>query len=386
MEKILIIQLTRMGDGAQTLPVLKLLKKQKPESMVTLLCVKEFSGIFSRTSFFDRLVTVPAAEIARMRGGVVAFEGLENYPELLEPYDSVVSFTHNGIGGFFSGVVEAKSKSGLVHCELPLVRSDQAKYVFASQRCRVENLFNIVDMHSAMAGLSSEPVENYMRVGDEEIRVAQSLLAVNGLRGKGRLVAFQLGANTLHKAWPPERFAAVAKRLMLRPEIEIVLLGTGDEKALASSMKVNLELPVIDLVGKTGISELLGILKQCSILLSNDTGTIHLAAAAGIRTVGLFFSTVYFGETAPYGAGHAVLQAELPCSPCDRICDDPVCRDAIAVEAVAAAIENLLGYRADWEEGSPGLSVYVSGFTSGGSLLYAPVSFWRRKIRWHFYA
>ena len=154
----------------------------------------------------------------------------------------------------------------------------------------------------------------------------------------------------IHRAWPPERFAALANRLLGRHEIEIVLLGAGGEKELAQAMQSHLEFPVIDLVGKTGIPGLLGVLKQCSLLVSNDTGTIHMAAAAGVGTVGIFFSTAYFAETAPYGAGHAVLRSERPCSLChlDQMYDNPICRDAIAVDAVEAVVEKMLGYLPSW--------------------------------------
>lgn len=377
VKRFLIIQLTRLGDSVQTLPVLKLLKQQIPGSHVTVLCVKEFSGIYSRTPFYDRLVALPAVDVTPMRDRA-AFRNPDAYPELAEEYDSVINLTHNWVGGFFCGNTKGISKSGLMNCDLPngQVRSVWAKYLFASQKCRIENLFNIVDVHSAMAGLAPEPVQNYyMHVYENEIRDAHALLIRNGFREKGRLIAFQIGANMLHRAWPPERFASLADRLLRRSEIEIVLLGTGGEKDRAQAMQSCLEFPVIDLVGKTGISELLGVLKQCSILVSNDTGTIHLAAAAGTSTAGLFFSTAYFAETAPYGAGHVVLQAELPCSPChvDQMCDNPICRDIITVEAVEAVIEKVLGYRSSFNgAGSSNLSVYMSNFTPGGPLLYAP--------------
>ena len=115
-------------------------------------------------------------------------------------------------------------------------------------------------------------------------------------------------------------------------------------------MQSHLEFPVIDLVGKTGISELLGVSNTAPFLSATIRGQSTWHAAAGVRTVGLFFSTAYFAETAPYGAGHAVLQSELPCSPChvDQICDNPICRDAITVDAVEAAVEKMLGYRPAW--------------------------------------
>jgi spore maturation protein CgeB len=375
VEKILIIQLTRMGDSVQTLPVLKLLKRQKAESSITLLCVKEVSGIFSRTPFVDRIVTLPAVDVAPMRGQI-PFKGLNDYGELLEEYDSVINLTHNWVGGFFCANVKGIFKSGLVNSDCPMgqVKSDRAKYLFASQKSRTENLFNIVDMHSAMAGVSPEPVRSYMQIQENEIDDGYSLLRQHGFEKKGKLIAFQLGANMLHRAWPLDHFAVLAERLAAHSEIEVVLLGAKSEEKLAQDMRSRLTFPAIDLVGRTGISELCGVLKHCSILISNDTGTIHLAAAAGIRTVGIFFSTAYFAETAPYGEGHSVLQAELPCSPChiDQKCENPICRDAIPVEAVEAVVEKMLGYRKSLTPSSPGFSVYVSDFAPDGPLLYAP--------------
>ena len=166
-----------MGDAVQTLPVLKLLKRQKAESAVTLLCLKELSGIFSRTPFLDRIVSLPAVDVAPMRGRL-PFEGFNDYGELLEEYDSVVNLTHNWIGGFFSARVKGKFKFGLVNSDHSVgqVKSDRAKYLFASQKCRIENLFNIVDMHSAMAGLFPEPVRGYMQIREDEIDEGYSLL------------------------------------------------------------------------------------------------------------------------------------------------------------------------------------------------------------------
>ena len=79
MERILIIQLTRMGDSVQTLPVPKLLKRQRTGSNVTLPCVKKVSGIFPRTPFFDWLVALPAVDVAPMRGKV-PFQRLNGLP------------------------------------------------------------------------------------------------------------------------------------------------------------------------------------------------------------------------------------------------------------------------------------------------------------------
>ncbi len=385
MQKILIIQLTRMGDCIQTLPLLKSMKRQRPESHISVLCVKEFSGIFARSRFLDRLVSVEAAYILRLRNqGDV--DPLRDIPELGEQYDFVINLTHNWVGGVFCSLASGKRKAGRINTQYPegQVKTDWAKYLFASQKGRTENLFNIVDMHSAMAGLVPQPVSEYIEIDSDERRRAAELLRTCGWKNKGRLIAFQPGANQLHRAWPAECFASLASRLLIHPDVEIVLLGSQSEKELIRGITARIPHPVIDLAGETRISEIPGVLSLCSMLVSNDTGNIHMAAASGTTSIGLFFSTAYFAETAPYGEGHVVLQAELPCSPCnvDEKCDMPACRDVITVPAVESVALHLLGHSKGDDFDFPGITAYRSRFVSNGLLLYSPVQ--QRPISEHF--
>ena len=133
---------------------------------------------------------------------------------------------------------------------------------------------------------------------------------------------------------------------------------------------------IIDLVGKTKMSELPAILTLCDLLVSNDTGTIHIAAAVNTRALGIYFSTAYFAETAPYGEGHTIVQPNLPCSPCDvtEICEEMPCRDAIGVEIVAKTARMLLDNSKTLEEDTSSVSVYRSSFLPNGALIYSPVS------------
>jgi hypothetical protein len=79
---------------------------------------------------------------------------------------------------------------------------------------------------------------------------------------------------------------------------------------------------VSNLVGKTNIPALAGVLARCEFLLTGDTGPMHLAAAVGTPTVSLFFGTAYPWETGPYGPGHVILFSDVPCAPC---ADPAVC-------------------------------------------------------------
>jgi len=117
------------------------------------------------------------------------------------------------------------------------------------------------------------------------------------------------------KRWLPERFAEVANTVSQRRECEWFLYGTQRDKTVGDGIAGLLEGSFTDLIGKTTLAELIASLTQCSLLVTNDTGTMHLAAFLGVPTVSIFGSTEPI-LTGPLGAGHRVLRHHVECSPC----------------------------------------------------------------------
>lgn len=391
MEKILIIQLNRMGDCVQTLPLLERLKEERPDCFLTVICVRGFARVFERSPFLDRLVSLSADAVQALKEKRQPKE-CEDMPELLEEFDLVVNFTNNDGGAFFIGNIKGKNKLGFIESGFAegRVKGDWGKYLFASQRSRQTNLFNLVEMQMGMAGVCLRPFWSYMPAYSSEVHRAHRLLQENGYLGKGKLIAFQLGASRLYRAWPVDSFASLAQSLSQKPDIEIVLIGSPAERGLSDTFQSKVSYPVIDLVGKTTMDDLPGLLKACDLLVSNDTGTIHIAAAVGTRALGLYFSTAYFAETAPYGQGHVVLQAELPCSPCDpaMTCSDMRCRHVITPDVVSRAVEMMLEGKQDMDIDAPNISAYRSAFLANGALVYFPVRShipeqWLTSLLWH---
>lgn len=118
------------------------------------------------------------------------------------------------------------------------------------------------------------------------------------------------------KRWPLERFAETANAISTtRPDIEWVLFGAPGEKEMGEKLAALLTGRHTNLVGKTTLTTLIEALRQCRALLTNDTGTMHLAAALGVPTVSIFGSTEPI-LTGPLGADHIVIRHHVPCSPC----------------------------------------------------------------------
>ena len=138
-------------------------------------------------------------------------------------------------------------------------------------------------------------------------------------------------------------FAEAAQVLSERHGIRWLIFGTGKERSLGEQIASTLGANGINLVGQTTLSQLMNELRRCQALLTNDTGTMHLAAHLGVPTIALFGSTEP-ALTGPLGAGHTVIRHHVECSPCFlRECPiDFRCMKRITVAEVVAAVERVL--------------------------------------------
>jgi len=117
------------------------------------------------------------------------------------------------------------------------------------------------------------------------------------------------------KRWLPERFAAVAQRLAAESGAGVAILGTAFERPLAERIGSLLSVPTVDLCGRTALPELMGVLGRLRLLVSNDSGSMHVAAALGTGVVAVFGPTDW-RETAPVGQAHRLVREPVHCSPC----------------------------------------------------------------------
>jgi ADP-heptose:LPS heptosyltransferase len=388
MRNILILQLARLGDLVQTVPLLRRMRREHPRARIVLAALDSSSGILSDCGYFDGLVTVPLKDLEGLSdpANQDRFPDLAPFsahPEFRQSWDLVVNLTNDLGSAVLCEKIAAAEKLGRINTyagELRLL-GPWAKYLFSMVSHRRDNLFNLVDIQMGMAGLGPEPEPASLQVPEAGKREADSLLASLGRRPGRKLIALQTGASELHRAWSLENFAAVAQSLSANGYADIALMGDARERERAERLEELIGMPVLNLAGRTPLALLPAVLQACDLLISNDTGTIHVAAAAGTPTLGLYFSTAYFTETAPYGGNHAVLQVEIPCAPCyaSARCPVQLCRDYLVPDAVVDAARWLLqttgegpGDAVEPPRAHPNLSLYRSRFLANGSLIYLP--------------
>ena len=201
---------------------------------------------------------------------------------------------------------------------------------------RLNTPFNLVDtfrMVGASAMTSAEKALLAARGGlpggrsglqtpaEAEREFARTLLQ-EGARAAGiagnckGFVALQLGASEARRQWPAASFAALGDRLWREKGLCPVLLGSRAEQPLAEEYMRAAHGPCITAVGRTDIAQLAGLLTHCRLLVTNDTGTMHLAAGLGVPCLAIFLATAQPWDTGPYLPGCCCLEPAMPCHPC----------------------------------------------------------------------
>lgn len=170
---------------------------------------------------------------------------------------------------------------------------------------------------------------------EQEIQDARELLRPYGITREHILVGVNPGAAYgSAKCWLPSRFRQVTMRLLEDPAVRVVYFGDRNSVSLVKDIASTLDDRVVNLAGKTDIRQLMALIQLCSVMLTNDSGPMHIAASLGTPLVALFGSTSDV-TTGPYRTG-TVIHKHVSCSPCHRrVCPiDFKCMTHIEVEEV----------------------------------------------------
>ncbi|MDL2271783.1 glycosyltransferase family 9 protein, partial [Desulfovibrio sp. OttesenSCG-928-I05] len=223
-----------------------------------------------------------------------------------------------------------------------------AAFMQGASRVRGVSPFNVADLFRKVAEgdgsflpLPAEPGAPDPTLAPPSanaVDAVRRLLELPEQQGVTGYVALQAGASEERRRWPAEHFAALGERLWREEGLCPVLLGSSAEKDLVTRVAGLMDAPSVNLAGKTSLGELGAVLQACRLLVSNDTGTLHLASGLGMPVLGIFLATAQPWDTGPFRAGNCSLEPDMECHPCafGKECPrDEACRRAVGMETVA---------------------------------------------------
>lgn len=357
--RLVVIQLARLGDFLQSTPLLAALRARHPRARIMAVVgpaqapLAQSSGLVDEVMALDPATLEDAAAGDRGRLALARVEGL-CAPLWRRTAQAVYNLNYSRLA---AGVA-----AGWERAALHGWRMDQAKhrlrgaawsgFVMHNVADRRLTRLHLCDILASYAEPEAPPlVRLAQRVEEGAVEQARELLGARRPR-----VALQLGANNDLRRWPLASFASLAKAL-LDQGLEVCLVGSHGERGLGRRLKEALGPAgerVRDLMGRTDLPGLAAVLAAMDLVVSGDTGSLHLATAVGAPVLALFMGPAQAHETGPYGAGHLVLQARDACGPCQE--DAPACGGAAPCRRlldpvmVAGAARGLL-------EGRPALEV-----------------------------
>lgn len=349
--RTLIINLTRFGDLLQTQPVISDFKSRGDE--VALLCLDNFASAAGLLRDVDRVLPLAGARLMALldrdwRQALTLLHRLVRQAVDEFGADHCVNLTPSLSGRLLARRMDCKEFHGFGIDEFGFNADESSWAAFLQLAAgeRGSSPFNVCDLFRRTAGLMTPGRDLQLATPSRAGRAAARALLLQDLQEvPNGFVGLQLGASEDRRRWPVERFRGVARSLWLERGLVPVLLGTEGEKHLAARFSAQADFPALNLMGRTGLSELSGVLSQMDLLLTNDTGTMHLAAGLGVPICSVFLATAQPWDTAPYRSGAICLEPDLPCHPCtfgQQCPNDQACRRSVSAETMAGCAAVLL--------------------------------------------
>jgi len=214
---------------------------------------------------------------------------------------------------------------------------------FLGQKHEVE--YNLDLVRSIGADTKDKNISLQIKAKDKQF--VGDLLLRCGIKDKDSIIVINPHSSNPAKCWPKEQFVRVADQLYLRLSAKVVIIGTTEERNSAINLISFAKYPPINLCGKLTLTQLAALLYRCALLISNDSGPVHIAAACGRPTVAIFGRNIPGVSPRRWGAwgdGHISLHKDPGCNPCpDRDCPyNFKCLTSITTEEVLQAAEKQL--------------------------------------------
>lgn len=321
--EILIRSSNWLGDACMAVPAVRAIRRGRPDARLTILTPEKLAGFWRAIPEVDAVLAIPRDAGILSAARVIQQSGVY--------YDAAVLLPNS---------LRSALESWLAR--IPRILGYQGHH-------RKWLLDQIIPPKKRITP-TGHHVRHYLRIAwrlgaeVEDPTLQDPLPDTAGPPGKKVRIGICAGAEYgPAKRWPLDRFAEAIKQIMAGLDAEIVLFGAPGEKAMGEELSGLLEGRCENLVGATSLEGLMEELRRCRLLLTNDTGTMHLAALLGTPVVAIFGSTEP-AWTGPLGEGHTVIREQVECSPCFlRECPmDFRCMKAVTPERVSQTVRQAL--------------------------------------------
>jgi len=331
VQNILVVSSTAIGDTLLSTPAIRAVRERYPQARIIALFNAKNMALFADNPHVD---------------GVVPYHG--GYRRFLRTVLALRTYRFDLALIFHGNEPQATPLAYLAGArfifKLPVPRENA--FLLSNSPVPIAGL-HAVDVRLKTASLAACPPvgrEMILAPAPEDENAVAAFLAGHNILPDAVLIGFQVGAANSYKMWPKECFIELGKRLVADlPAARLLITGSPSERWLCEDVAAGIGPSALSTAGEISLTSLRGLVSRMKVLVSNDTGTMHMAVALGTPTVSLFCPT----DAATIGPSqdmhrHIVIQKFAPCAPCGtKRCQEPYCMETISVDEVYASVKEL---------------------------------------------
>jgi heptosyltransferase I len=321
--RVLIIKPSAIGDVVHGLPVLPRLRKLWPKAVISWLITPACAALVERHPMVDEVILFQRKRWGAGWYSPLALRDLARFIRNLRrgEFDVVIDLQGLLRSAWIAMASGAPRRIGFSNARefAPLFYTELVDCSWENEHA-VERYLKI----ASALGCGDGPAEFCFAVDDEDRRYVEKLIP------PGTPYAVLMpGANWATKRWPVARYAALVKPLKERFGLEVVVAGSSGDEGLGRQIPAR-----FDLVAKTNLRQIVALLERARLVIGNDTGPMHMAAAMGIPLVAPYGPTDA-KRTGPFGRDDSVVRLDLPCSPCySRTCSHRSCMEWLGIDPI----------------------------------------------------
>ncbi len=320
---IAVLRFDRIGDMVLTTPLFEGLKKRFPTSRLIVVASERNQDVIRHDPSVDEIVVFRGYSLT---GHILRQAGVDL---AIDPF-----YTYEIRQARLTGLCGARYRLGFRCAGRELFFNLRGPGITGEPAHMSTHLTRL----AATLGIVIDRYEPRVYVSDEEREWARQYLRQSGIGEGARAVAVHPGSFYPSQRWSMEGFAKIGAFLADRHHAHVFLFGDRSEETLLRLIHDRIDRERVTVFCDMNLRHVIAMLGQCSLLVGNNSGLLHLAGALGVPTVSIVGPTD-FVLWQPCGRGHIVIRHPVPCSPCSRpVCADHWCMKAISAGDVERAI------------------------------------------------
>ncbi len=336
--RVLVKEVNWLGDVVMSLPALKAVRRAFPRAHLAVFIKRELASFFDGARWIDEVISYTFA------GGLRGLNDRRHIVAALRArhFDLALLFPNSLDAALWPALARIPRRAGVVSDGRGLLLTHRA--TLTSETLRMHQVHSYLRLVRDTLCVDGHAGDCALDVCESHRETMRAWLAGHRKRPRGRLIALApAAAYGPAKEWPPASYTTLVDLLSTRYGVECVLIGSPDERSKCDAIAAASHAGALIAAGETNVGEAIALLSLCDGFAGNDSGSMHIAGALGIPTIGLFGSTNP-ERTGPLGPKTTVVYRPLDCSPClQRTCrfGHYNCLTAIAPGDVAAALSAL---------------------------------------------